>query len=134
MTGHVTEHFPASIQTVLPSSGFQAEVAVDGGAACSDDLAYVCWLQALLFEFMGLFDVGVGGGDFLSSCLAAVVGGDGHAGFGAFGELVAFELGESGDDGDHGLCHGSAQLAVRVGGDPVAQRTELDASGLEAVE
>jgi len=51
-----------------------------------------------------------------------------------FGELVALELGEGGDDGDHGLSHGPPKFGVRVRGDVVAQRTELDAARLEAVQ
>ena len=52
---------------------------------------------------MGLFDVGVGGGDLLPYLHTVVGTGEGHAGLGVFGELVAFELGEGDNDGDHCL-------------------------------
>lgn len=126
---------PSSFQAVLLLlSGFHGEVSVDGGAACSDEFAYVGWVQALFFEYVGLLDAGVGGSDFPSSCFAAAEGSDGHTSLGAFGELVAFELCEGGDDGDHGLGHGPAQVSARVGGDPVTEGTELDAACLEVIK
>lgn len=78
----------------LASVGFHAEVAVDGGAAGPDDLSDVGWLEALGSQIACPLDVGMVGRDFPPACLAAVGGGDGHAGLGAFGQLVAFELGE----------------------------------------
>ena len=101
-------------QWIASSPGFHGEIglAINGGAACSDDFADISWFQALFLEYVGLFDVGVGGGDFPSSCFAAVGGGDGHAGFGTFGELVAVELDEGGDDGDHCLGHGTAEVVA----------------------
>ena len=73
-------------QWIASSPGFHGEIglAINGGAACSDDFADISWFQALFLEYVGLFDVGVGGGDFPSSCFAAVGGGDGHAGFGSW--------------------------------------------------
>ena len=58
-------------------SRFHGEVAVDGGTACPDDLANVSGFEALFFEYMGSFDVGVGGGDLTASAqIASGVGGD----------------------------------------------------------
>ncbi|MEC5203900.1 hypothetical protein RCH17_002716 [Arthrobacter sp. MP_M7] len=73
-------------------------------------------------------------GDLPAACLSAGGSCCGHAGPGAFGELVSFKLGKGRNDGDQGLGGRSPDLTVWVSGDAVPQRAEVDAAGLEVIE
>lgn len=78
------------------------EIAVHGGAAGADDFSDVGRREPLGLQVSGAFDHGVGCGDFPPAGLPSVFGGRGHAYPGSLDEVVALELGEGGNDGEHG--------------------------------